>query len=98
MHTVTLNPTAIALQAGGAPVTQTATVENVPEDFTVAQVISVAVGAANVDVTTNVTVDNPAPATSGTAAASAYSLAFGTPVQDSTVPTTWTVQITYTPA
>lgn len=98
MHTVTLAPAAITITPGGPPVVQVATVENVPADFDVSQIISVAVGATNVDVNTTVTVDNPQPLASGTPADPAYTLSFASPVQDAVTPTTWTVEITYTPA
>jgi hypothetical protein len=97
MHTVTLNPTEVALQSGGSPVVQTATISGVPADFTVNQILSMAVGAANVDVATSITVDNPPPMVSGVPASTAYALSFATPVQDSATPSTWTVEITYTP-
>lgn len=96
MHTVVLDPSEVLLTVGGSPVVQTATIENVPADFSVSQVLSVAVGAANVDVTTAVTVDNPAPVVSGEAADAAYTLSFATPVQNTETPSTWTVEITYT--
>jgi hypothetical protein len=98
MHTVTLDPTTVTVTPGGSPVVQVATIESVPVDMDVSQVLSFAVGATNVDISTTVTVDHPQPVASGTAADAAYTLAFATPVQDGTDPSKWTVEITYTPA
>lgn len=97
MHAVTLDPPAVTVTPGGSPVNQVATIENVPADLDVSQVLSFAVGSANVDVATTVTVDHPQPVASGVPADPAYTISFATPVQDPTTPTTWTVQVTYAP-
>lgn len=96
MHAVTLDPPAVTVTPGGPPAVQTATITDVPADLNVSQVLSFAVGTANVDVATTVTVDHPQPLASGTPADAAYTLSFASPVQDPETPSTWTVAITYT--
>lgn len=93
MTTVSFNPTSVTVQAGGSPVQVQCTIEGVPADVTLAQVIDTVVGVVTVQATLGITVDNPAPTQSATAAGP-YSLSFATPVQDAQDPTKWTSTIT----
>ncbi len=101
MHTVTLTPTTVNLTAGGSPVVQTVTVSNVtdhPPDTTVSQPIIVTVAGVDVVVNTSVTVDypdDPVPVTTVNAASAEYTVLVSSPVR--TDPTTYTVEVTYSP-
>lgn len=103
MHTVTLSPASVALTAGGSPVVQTVTIGNVtdnPDDTTVSQPISVTVAGVDVIVNTSVTVDyptDPVPVVSVVAASAEFTVSVATPVRDTTDPTVYTVQLTYSP-
>lgn len=94
MHTVTLSPVQVDLVAGGAPVVQTVTVGNVPDDVSVVNPIEVAVGTVTVSVNTTVTVDHPSPTCTVTSTAPGdFSVSAASPVQ--TGPGVWTIELTY---
>lgn len=94
MHTVTLNPAAVTVTPGGAPQTIAVTVENVPADTTVAEAVTVAVGASTVSASFNVTVDNPSPSVTVTNNDPSVTVVASSPVQDATTATTWTFDLT----